>query len=197
MTHSFDFVSSLRSSVGAVLVAASLMGCAGSRYGLEEPSYPGIEVESRVLTLRIADPRLGVSSEATPVRPRDLRPGASAATPVALPPQFVPAAAQRLGEVVAGEGPTLEVVAEVDRADVVWSRTSAGTTARVNVAFTFSVYAANGALLQRGSGRAMAQVPGDAVGTDVVRATALEAFDRYWASEQTLVGLNQAIGARG
>jgi hypothetical protein len=184
MTHRIDIV------VGAALFLSTVAGCAGSRYGLEEPSYPGIEVESRVLALRIADPRPVVPTDVALVRPRGSRTLA-----VAVPRQFVPAAVGRLGAVVAGAGPSLEVVAEVERADVVWAPGGRGAT--VHVAFTFSVYRGNGELLQRGYGQAAAQVSDDALSPEVVKATALDAFDRYWASEKTLIGINRAIRGQG
>ena len=110
-------------------------------------------------------------------------------------------AAERLRDLADGDGPTLEVMVEVARAEVVWSSTPEGPSARVHVVIDLTVYDATGAVLQQGRAGAAGAVEADdatpAELTQAVEATALNALDRYFARERTVTALNRALANRG
>jgi len=185
----------------ALVFAASLMGCAGARYGLEAPSAPADQVDAKAIELRVADVRQLNPVDKRLAAPSGLKAGKSVKVPVDLPRGFRMAAAQRLKDIADGDGATVEVVAEVERANVIWAADAEGTTAKVDVTITFSVYDQNGGLMQRGSESATGELDGEdadpAELAAAIEATAINAFDQYWAREKTVVGLNQALGGRG
>jgi hypothetical protein len=191
----------LQQLAAALLFSASLMGCAGARYGLESPSAPAGQVDAKAMELRVADVRQLNPADQRIEAPARIKSGSTVKAPVNLPKGFRLAAAERLKDIADGSGSTVEVVAEVEQANVIWSADAEGTTAKVHVTITFSVYDENGGLMQRGTESATGELDGeDAEPTELaaaVEATALNAFDQYWAREKTVVGLNQALGGRG
>ncbi len=192
----------LRKWSAIALAAASLMGCAGSRYGLEAPSGSPPEIDAARMELKVIDTRGAPAADRIELSaPARLEDGESCRVPVGLTTGYKLAAARRLQGIVDGDGSTLEVLVEVNRAEVEWSSTPEGPSARVRVAVDLTVYDANGSVLQRGKSKAEGTVEaGDVTPTELtqaVEATALNAFDRYFAREKTVTALNRALGGRG
>jgi hypothetical protein len=194
--------SSLLKWTSILLCTGALMGCAGSRYGLEAASYSDVRVDARSLDLKVADARGVPAVDRAQVKaPQSLGAGKSQTVPVGLPQSFKLAAAERLGEIADGDGPKLQVVAEIEQAHLVFASRAQGDVAEIDVEITFSVYDQNGDLVQRGTTNSSGQVAADGATPDdfsaAVEATALNALDKYWAREKTVTALNRAIGTRG
>jgi hypothetical protein len=87
-------------------------------------------------------------------------------------------------------------VAAADELELVDAR---GEVTRVLVRLQFEVKVKDGPVLRRAESQASADIPRDEASPEeielVLGATALNAFDRYWANEATLAGLNRDVSA--
>jgi hypothetical protein len=76
-----------------------------------------------------------------------------------------------------------------------------GEMTRVEVDLDFETRVAGGPLLKRGRGHAQQDIPrdeaDDAEIAQVLDATALDALERYWGSDETLAGLKRELAAYG
>jgi hypothetical protein len=192
----------LQQWAGIALAAAILMGCAGSRYGLEAPSSAPAEIDASRMDLKVIDTRGAPAADRVRLgAPAGLEAQGHSRVPVGLTTGYKLAAAERLRHLVDGDGSALELLVEVERAEVEWSSTPEGPAAQVRVAVGLTVYDSDGTVLQRGKSRAEGRVePGEVTPnelTQAVEATALNAFDRYFAREKMVTALNRALGNRG
>ena len=199
MSHPFSI---LQKWTAILLCTAGLMGCAGSRYGLEAASCSSASVDARALEFKVADARgVAAADRADLSVPKQLEAGASKRVPVGLTTAFKIEAARQLSEMADGDGATLQVVAEVENAVVAWSTQAEGKVAKVTVDLTFSVYDDSGNLVQRGSVSSTGELSADDASpeelTAAVDATALNAVAKYWARDKTVAGLNEAVGGQG
>jgi hypothetical protein len=194
--------STLQKWTAILLCTAGLMGCAGSRYGLEAASCSGVDIDARALQFKVADSRGAPAADRAELSvPKQLKAGAALRVPVGLTTKFKVEAARQLSEMADGDGATLEVVTEVNNAEVAWSKQADGDVAKVTVDLTFSVYDDSGNLVQRGSASSTGELSADDASpeelTAAVEATALNALSKYWAREKTVAGLNKALGGQG
>ena len=205
MTHRNTSCSSLLNLckwTAIALATTSLMGCAGTRYGLEAPSSSPSEIDAAAMELRVIDTRGAPAADRIELSPpAHLEVRATRRVPVGLTTGYKLAVAQRLRDIVDGDGSTLEVLVEVERAEVEWSATPEGPVAKVRVAVDLTVYDADGGVLQRGKSHAEGRVEAEDATpselTEAVEATALNAFDRYFAREKMVTALNRALANRG
>jgi len=184
------------------LAAASLMGCAGTRYGLQAPSGSPAEVDAARMELKVIDTRGAPAADRVELgAPARLDTRQSHRVPVGLTTGYKLAAAKRLCDLVDGDGPTLEVLVEVKQAEVEWSSTPEGPSAKIHVAIDLTVYDADGDVLQRGEAQSTGTVEAGETTpeelTQAVEATALNAFDHYFAREKTVTALNRALSDHG
>ena len=192
----------LRKWSAIALAATSLLGCAGARYGLQAPTGSPAEIDAASMDLKVIDTRGAPAADRVELRaPARLEDRAHSRVPVGMTTGYKLAAAEHLRHLVDGDGATLEVLVEVERAEVEWSATPDGPAAKVGVVVDVTVYDADGRVLQRGKSSAEGSVPAsDATPTELARAveaTALNAFDRYFAREKMVTALNRALGSRG
>jgi hypothetical protein len=200
-SYSFTSVSFQKWSAIA-LATASLMGCAGSRHALQTPSSNPVEVDAARMDLKVIDTRGAPAADRVTLRaPVSLGVQESRRVPVGLTTGYKIAAAERLRDLVDGDGPTLELLIEVQRAELVWSFTVEGPAARVYVVIQLTVYDASGAVLQQGkAGAATAVEAADATPAELsrtVQATALNALDSYLARDETVTALSRALRNHG
>jgi hypothetical protein len=172
--------------VSSLLAAACWLGCAGVPRDVHEPrAYPDVKVSAASIGLEVVDSRPA--------------PNSPNARQLLLPRDFEAAAAQRLSQLASGQGPALSVVAFVNAAgadDLVDSR---GEMTRVAVKLEFEVKVQEGQVLRRAQSESQADLPRDEATPEelarLLRATSLDAFDRYWAEAKTLTALNADLAA--
>jgi hypothetical protein len=167
--------------VGALL--AALPGCGGSA-GARAPASE-LKVAASALRLEVIDHR------PAPVGDRRLV--------LELPADFQARAQERLDVRRQGEGDALDVRAVVAAAQATEIVDARGEMTRIEVSLDFETRVVDGPLLKRGRGHAQEDIPraeaDDAEVARVLATTALDAVDRYWGSEETLVGLNRELAA--
>jgi len=175
-------------------------GCAKPAEPLEPTrqiaTYPDVVVETRLISLDVVDERSGAVQTRWAATDGER---AVARRRVTIPESLERVASARLQRVTAGRGPTLDVKMKVRYASATFVERDGQELARVSVALSFEVYAPDGTLLQEGSAQSQAELPESAASpgrmAQLVESTSLEAFDWYWASEQTLRRLNKKWNA--
>jgi hypothetical protein len=108
------------------------------------------------------------------------------------PASFKAAAEARLRKITGPSGPALKVVARIAQAHSGEVESKKGPMLRVEVELEFQVLAEDGTVIRRGTGASWGAVTEDKADDfdEVLRATWLNAFDQYWASEETITKLN-------
>ena len=105
----------------------------------------------------------------------------------------------RLNALCAGEGSELVVSARVRAARATELVDSRGEMTRIAVELEFETRAPDGASFKQGRGYSELDIPRDEASDDEVakllRQTARDAFERYWASPATLTSLNRELEA--
>jgi hypothetical protein len=169
----------------AALSSALASGCRVPREVHEPRPYPQIKLESSAIRVVVLDSRPPV---ATPSEQR-----------LVLPGDFEANAQRRLTSLLAGHGPSLHVRVQLGAADAVDVLDARGEMTRVVVTLDFEVTVASGVQLRTAQSQSSSDLPRDEATPEeinfVLGATALDAFDRYWANPDTLTRLNRDLSA--
>jgi hypothetical protein len=185
-------------ALGAALTASSA-GCTPTQATLTPRPYPELQVSAESLNIELNDPRKQTSSDLAFRRPSELYSGAPATLPADLPSDFEDKARQRLDRLVSSGATAFKVSVEIQQIDVTWETFSDGTEARVAAKIRFVVQSPEGYTLQKGVGASEHKLPEEEATpeelTRVVSFVTLDAFDQFWADEDTLSRLNQNIKA--
>jgi hypothetical protein len=178
-----------RLSAGAALALGVLVlwGCGGASSARAAHEASEHQLPVAELRLELADSRPPPASD----RLRLLE----------LPADFATRAQARLSQLARGDGERLEVRAVVLAAQATEIVDARGEMTRVEVDLDFETRVAGGPLLKRGRGHAQQDIPrdeaDDAEIAQVLDATALDALERYWGSDETLAGLKRELAAYG
>jgi hypothetical protein len=178
-----------RLSAGAALALGVLVlwGCGGASSARAAHEASEHQLPVAELRLELADSRPPPASD----RLRLLE----------LPADFATRAQARLSQLARGDGERLEVRAVVLVAQATEIVDARGEMTRVEVDLDFETRVAGGPLLKRGRGHAQQDIPrdeaDDAEIAQVLDATALDALERYWGSDETLAGLKRELAAYG
>lgn len=147
--------------------------------------YPEIKVRAERFLVKLVDRRFSYLTATGKSLP--------------MPEDFVLRAESRLWEVASGQGPVLEVlvlVAGIEETELVDAR---GEISRLSVDLNIDVRVVNGESLRRHSVHSQAEIPRrEATEQELqflLRSTALNAFDRFWASQTTASRLNRALAS--
>jgi hypothetical protein len=147
--------------------------------------YPDVKLDSSGFELDVMDSR---PSAALP-----------AVRQLTLPGDFEARSRSRLAPVVGGDGPPLRVLVHVVAADEVELVDARGEMTRVIVRLNIEVKVKDGPVLGRVETQSSSDLPRDEANPDeiavVLDATALNAFDRYWANPSTAPRLNRELAA--
>lgn len=171
----------------AVTAAVVVTGCSAPRRVQEPIEYPAdVKLECSRVKLDVVDPRI---------------PGAPGSDPgarqLAWPATFEAAAQSHLARIVAGQGPALAIAGRVGAADEIELVDARGETTRVSVTLHFDVSLEGGPLVRRAEAHSAYDIPRHEATPEeievVLDATALDAFDRYWANRGTLTSLNREL----
>jgi hypothetical protein len=169
-------------------------GCGGNSGPAE---YPEVRINAAALQLSIQDPRRKFYDTVT--EPSDASEMGTERYPQRLPRAFEQAAIARLGQITGKAGDALLVEATVSHADVSFTYEPRGRFVRYDVALKFRVTTQSGALLEKGNGAAWRELPereaNEATLAQTFEATALEAFDRYFADAEMLERVNSQLAA--
>jgi hypothetical protein len=182
-------VTSLGARAARVCALAGLLGslaCSVQRQVHEPREYPPIKLQTGAIELAVADERPAPTDPAQ----RQLM----------LPADFEARARQRLLALVAGQGPELVVtlsVAALDEQEIVDAR---GEMTRVLVRFGVEIRVRGDVVLRRAESQSSSDIPRDEATPEeiqfVLEATAIDAFDRYFADARMLDALNRDLAAR-
>lgn len=171
------------------LTVLSSAACSAPRRVQAPIEYPAdAKLECSKLSLDMIDPRL---------------PGAVGGEPgarqLAWPPDFEAAARGRLSRIALGQGPSVVIAGRVGVADELELVDARGEITRVSVTLHFDVSLEGGTLVRRAESHSSYDIPRHEATPEeieiVLSATALDAFDRYWASRTTLASLNRELEA--
>lgn len=175
-------VAGLRLSV--LLAAWALVACTVPRQVHEPPPPPQTRIASQHLEL---------------VVPNELYDPPAGSGELGLPRSFGADVASRLATLVTGQGPALSVVitsASALARELVDSR---GEMTRVLVRLELEIRILGGPLLRRGQAESRADLPRNEASYEeiqfLLRSTAANALDRYFALERTPRALNADIAA--
>lgn len=186
----------LRLLVTLFLIALVSSAC-GSSVAANDAEYPDMKVRSPVLELVIEDPRKAIAQ--TFDRPGEVYRDESVSAPQKLPDGFEQKAIERLSRITGDGGLNLKVVTSVERADVTFSNDFRGDMTRYDVKLKFRVTTEEGTVITKGSGQTSQELPNEEATAGEMRrvflATALNAFDQYFASEDTLEKINAKVDA--
>lgn len=161
--------------------------CSAPRRVHDPIQYPEVDLACRSAELSVEDPRLSGAISA---------PGAKQ---LMWPQTFEAKARAHLGQLVAGTGPALQITTRVGAADELELVDSRGEVTRVSVTLHFDINVVGGSLVRRAEAHSSYDIPRDEATAEelevVLDATALDAFDRYWAAPTTITGLNKELEA--
>lgn len=168
-----------------LLGLALVSGCSVPRQVHEPRPYPEIRVDSSRIELHVLD-----------ARPGNVPPSVQQ---LALPVSFSASAQARLNGVLSGHGPALDVTLHVVAADQVELLDARGEMTRVRVKLSLEVSVKDGPVLRHAESESSSDLPRDEATDEevafVLEATALDAFDRYFARLDTLLSINRDIAA--
>jgi len=160
--------------------------CGVPREVHEPVAYPDTKISASALTLEVIDARSGSTS---------------AGQQLLLPQDFEATAQGRLARMPSGQGPALTVNALVSAADLIELVDARGEMTRVSVTLDFEVKVQDGPLLRRAQTQSQSDLRREEATPEEVKfllnATALDAFDRYWANPKTSAALNADLAAYG
>jgi hypothetical protein len=153
----------------------------------EPREYPALKIASRSLELRVVDERPANTDPSV----RELL----------LPDDFEARARARLSTQLSGAGPQLRVVVSLAQLEALEIVDARGEMTRVVCRFEVEIGSGDGPVLRRAETQSNADLPRDEATAEeiatVLDATALDAFDRYFADERTLEALNRDLAAQG
>lgn len=171
----------------AVLALILLAGCRVPREVHRQLPYPDAKVRAKRLLVRRQNTQTEFLSET----------GKS----FSVPQKFFVQAESRLWQVAGERGPDLEVLVSVVRVDEVQLVDARGEISRLEVELEITVQPVGGKALTRGTVESNSDIPrGEGTQQELqflVLSTALNAFDRFWASEQTVGKINRAMESLG
>jgi hypothetical protein len=174
---------------------ALLLACGG--VPAQDAEYPETKVRSNLLGLEIQEQRKEVLERIDVVGTQYQN--EKVTFPQPLPAGFEAGARQRLDRLASGSGLTLVVTTLIERADVVFWNDHDGNHTRYEVTLGFRITSEQGLLIQKGKGSSVQELPSEeATPKEMQRVflvAALNAFDQYFAAEETLGRLNQNIDA--
>jgi len=175
-------------SVAMSLAVLGSAACSAPRRVQAPIEYPAdAKLECSKLTLDMVDPRRppAVGTEA-------------GARQLAWPADFEATARAHLAGIVGAQGPSVVIVGRVAAADEIELVDARGEITRVSVTLHFDVSVEGGTLVRRAEAHSSYDIPRHEATAEeieiVLAATALDAFDRYWASRTTLASLNRELG---
>ncbi len=171
--------------IGLWLGASSGLGCRVPREVHEPREYPAIQIHASALELAVVDSR-----------PPGTDPNQQQ---LSLPVDFEAKVQARLGSRLAGTGPAVRVNVGVAAADELAIVDARGEMTRVLVRLGIEIKPQDGVVLRRAETQSTSDLPRDEASAEevafVLDATALDAFDRYFADAHTLEGLNRELDA--
>jgi hypothetical protein len=149
---------------------------------------PDVRLACSAVDLTVTDPRLPSASGAAP-----------GARQLGWPQDFEATARTHLTQVVGGRGPELVIATRVGAADEIELVDARGEVTRVSVTLHFDVSVKGGPVLRRAEAQSSYDIPRAEASPEeievVLSATAVDAFDRYWANPTTLSTLNRELEA--
>lgn len=153
----------------------------------EPREYPALKIASRSLELSVVDERPANTDPSV----RELL----------LPADFEARARARLSAQLSGAGPELRVVVTLAQLEALELVDARGEMTRVVCRFEIEIGSGSGPVLRRAETQSNADLPRDEATAEelalVLDATAIDAFDRYFADERTLSALNRDLAAQG
>lgn len=177
----------LRRAAGAGVLGALLaLACRVPREVHEPREYPSVKLSSREITAVVVDSR----PPATDPTERKL----------ALPSSFERKVQARLTALASGTGPALGVIVTFAAADELPIVDARGEMVRVRVRLEFEIKLPSGLVLRRAEAESTSDLPPDEATPEeiayVLDATAIDAFDRYFADAAVLSSLNRELAGR-
>jgi hypothetical protein len=179
--------------VGLAATGIAPMACGG--VPAENAEYPEIQVRAAVMELSIEEARKEVLQRV--VEANKLYQGEQVTFSQPLPEGFEAGVRKRLDGLTGKSGLNVNVVVSVERADLTFRNDIDGDSVRYDVTLSLAVKTEGGTTLQKGKGSSSQEVPTkEATGKEMQRVflvAALNAFDQYFAEEETLERLNANI----
>lgn len=167
------------------VVAALAFACRVPRQVHEPREYPHVQIASRGVQLQVLDQR---PAQTDPTLQE-----------LSLPAGFEARARARLEPLLAGAGPELRVVVSVAQLEALELVDARGEMTRVVCRLELEI-GASGSVLRRAETQSTADLPRDEATAEeiavVLDATAIDAFDRYFANQRTLEALNRDLAAQ-
>lgn len=186
----------LRTWLACVCLAGSAItpiACGG--VAAQNAEYPDVQVRAAVMELSIEEARKEVLERVTVVN--KMYQGEQRTFSQPLPDGFEAGVRKRLDRLTGKRGLEVNVVVSVVRADLTFQNDIDGDTARYDVTLALAVKTEGGTTLQKGKGSSLQQIPAkEATDKEMQRVflvAALNAFDQYFADEETLERLNANI----
>ena len=181
-------VEAKRAARAALSLCAMLaLACRVPQQVHEPREYPELKIASRSLELSVVDERPANTDPSV----RELL----------LPPDFEARARARLSAQLSGNGPELRVVVSLAQLEALEIVDARGEMTRVVCRFEVEIGSGSGPVLRRAETQSNADLPRDEATAEeiagVLDATAVDAFDRYFADERTLAALNRDLAAQG
>jgi hypothetical protein len=176
----------MRSALLLTLALGLTLGCAHNTQSTHTAAeYPeDVKLEAESITLEVKDPRTD----------DDITDGYNR---LALPDEFAGEATGRLERILSKKGLAYKVLVSVVRCDGAKVDTQTGTKLHIEVGLKFEFRGPDNTVVKHGRGQSWGEVPEEQI-TDqsvaqTIRETALNAFDQYWADEDTLANINENI----
>lgn len=179
----------------SALCCTLLLACGG--VPAQDVEYPDLKVRSKMLGLELEEQRKEVL-ERIDVDGTQYK-NEKVSFPQPLPDGFEAGARERLDRLAGGSGLDLVVTTLVQKADVIFWNDHDGNHTRFEVTLGFRITSKDGLLIQKGKGSSAQELPSEEATPEemhrVFLVAALNAFDQYFAAEETLERLNQNIDA--
>jgi hypothetical protein len=175
-----------RSRYACAVAVVLVLGCRVPRRVHEPRPYPPVKVASSELYAVIVDSR---SSAGDPTIRQ-----------LSLPQDFEAKVDERLASLASGAGAALGVVITVAAADEMEIVDARGAMTRVLVRFELEFKLKDGLVVRRATTQSTSDLPRDEATPEeiafVLDATAIDAFDRYFADAAVLTSLNRELADR-
>jgi hypothetical protein len=170
-------------ALGVALVAG--LGCRVPREVHEPREYPPVQLHAQALELEVVDAR----EAGTDPSQRQL----------SLSADFEALARARLSSRLSGSGPAVAISVGVAGADELPIVDARGEMTRVLVRLAIEIRPKDGVVLRRAETQSTSDIPRDEATLEevafVLDATAVDAFDRYFADADVLESINRELDA--
>jgi hypothetical protein len=173
---------------GSLVLVTALGTCLGCRVPREvhEPrEYPPVQLHAQALDLEVVDARAAS--------------GDPSQRQLSLSASFEELARSRLASRISGSGPAISIgigVAAADELEIVDAR---GEMTRVLVRLSVEIRPKDGVVLRRAETQSTSDIPREEATAEevafVLDATAVDAFDRYFADAEVLESINRELDA--